>query len=71
MVMCLLEAHPTSEIDGNAGIMRVSEEFLGSCGALETASIPLEGLKSLKIPTNVRYQWLSRWSRGSLRSTVK
>ena len=50
MVMCLLEAHPTSEIDGNAGIMRVSEEFLGSCGALETASIPLEGLKSLKIP---------------------
>ena len=39
-------------------------------GALETASIPLEGLISLKIPTNVRYQWLSRWSRGSPRSTV-
>jgi hypothetical protein len=25
--------HPTSKIDGNAGIMRVSEEFLGSFGA--------------------------------------
>ena len=33
-------------------------------GALETASIPLEGPRSLKIPTNIRYQWLSRRSRG-------
>ena len=39
-------------------------------GALETASIPLEGLKSLQIPANIRYQWLSRWSRRSPRSTV-
>jgi hypothetical protein len=51
-----LDTHPIIKIDGNAGIMRVSRGFLGSCGALETASIPLEGLKSLQIPANIRYQ---------------